>query len=852
MKGNIIWKLVITALVVSWALINIIPPTDTPFEEYIATRATANQTEFAELLERAHTRVADGTEQSVFLALRNMGEEEQIDYYNLYFPDINLVDVRNLNRRNTILFDVLLKESQGKIKQGLDLKGGVAATLRIDDAAGGDFEREQQLEQAIEIMTSRVNGLGVAEPLIRAVPPNGIEIQMPGISTADNPDVLNAIQKPARLEFRLVHRTEKPIPGVENVPPPGYEILILERENAQGEIVEHPVYVRRIPEATGEIVQQAFPTMSPAGSWEVAFNMTSAGRDVWGEMTQRVYDEDQRTGVQQPLAIVLDGKLYSTPVVKEPMWGGRSSISGNFSQREVIELSNVLNNPLQFELRLDELYEIGPSLAHEARDASVYAALLGAGLVILFMIAYYLAAGLVAVISVLTTVFIVVGILASIGATLTLPGIAALVLTIGMAVDANILIFERIREELRAGKSLPNALSAGYEKAFSTIIDANVTTLITAAILIYFGSGPVKGFGVTLSIGIFSTVFCALIFSRALLEILVYGGLVKRMLPFGLLTNTHYDFFKYRRPAFAISWLIVLAGISALFMKGDKIYGIDFLGGSEIIVEFNQEHRENLSVQSIQQVAEDRDLGEVLPVFTKIIGGEDERLKIQVDSEEGRTQEVLVALQESFPEAELKMVGENVIGAAVSASIRWNAVLSILIALVGILFYVALRFEVGFGVGAVVATVHDLLMTIGIFVLVDGQFTAPMVAAILMVAGYSINDTIVIFDRIREELDFHPEKSLREVIIYSINQTLSRTLLTSVTTMFAALALWIFGAGVIKDFAFIFLVGIITGTFSSIFIASPVFYWWHKGDRRHVTERELTPKYEWEASSKRA
>lgn len=852
MKGKIIWKLVITALVVTWALFNIIPPTDTPFEEYIAQRPTANKAEFAELLERAQARVKEGKEQSVFLALRNMGEEEQIDYFNRYFPDVNLIDVRNLNRRNKILLDVLLKESQGKIKQGLDLKGGVAATLRIGDTGASEMERTQQLDKAIEIMHSRLNGLGVAEPLIRAVPPNGIEIQMPGVSTADNPDVLNAIQKPARLEFRLVHRTEQPIPGAENIPPPGYEILTLERENNKGEIIEYPVYVRIIPEATGEIVENAFPTMNPAGGWEVALRMTSEGRDKWGELTQRIFDEDQRTGVQQPLAIVLDGKLYSTPVIKEPMWGGSASITGNFSQREAIELSNVLNNPLQFELRLDELYEVGPSLAQEARDVSIYASLLGAGFVILFMVFYYQGPGLVAVISVLTTVVIVVGILASIGATLTLPGIAALVLTVGMAVDANILIFERMREELRKGKSLPNALTAGYERAFSTIMDANITTLITAVIMIYYGTGPVKGFGVTLSIGIFATVFCALVFSQALLEIMVYGGFVKRMFRIGWLTNTNYDFFKYRRPAFAVAWLIILAGIVSLVVRGDKIYGIDFLGGAEILVEFNQNQRNDLSTQKILQVAEERNLGEVIPVFTKIVGGDDERLKIQVDSKEGRTQEVFTALQEAFPDAELKLVGESTIGAAVSSSLRWNAIVSILLALLGMLIYVALRFEVGYGVGAVVGIVHTLLMAIGIYILVGGQFTAPMVAAVLMVAGYSINDTIVVFDRIREELDLHPEKSLYDIINLSINHTLSRTLLTSLTTMFAALALVVFGAGIIKDFAFIFLLGIITGTFATIYIASPVFYWWHKGDRRHVTEREFTPKYDWEAGSKKS
>ncbi|MEM8549955.1 MAG: protein translocase subunit SecF, partial [Verrucomicrobiota bacterium] len=407
-------------------------------------------------------------------------------------------------------------------------------------------------------------------------------------------------------------------------------------------------------------------------------------------------------------------------------------------------------------------------------------------------------------------------------------------------------------------KAIKPALISGYDKALSTIVDANVTTLITASILIWLGTGPVKGFGVTLAIGIGASMFGALIISRFMLELLVNLGVLKKLSPFGFLENAKYVFMSYRKPAFAISWVIVLFGVATVFIKSDKILGIDFRGGAEVTFEFNETGKPGIT--DIYAIADSQDLGEVQASYQSLIGEDKERLKIQVDNEENRVDQVVTALVTAFPGAELTKVGETAIGAAVSDTITRNAFYSIGVALFGILLYVWLRFEFGYGVGAVVATVHDLFMSIGIFVILgqflgigSGQFTAPMVAAILMIVGYSINDTIVVFDRIREELELNLEMTLFDVINLGINRTLSRTLLTSITTLMAALSLFIFGAGVVTDFALIFIIGILTGTFSSIFIASPVFYWWHKGDRDHVTSTHLErPTYEWETTSRRA
>jgi SecD/SecF fusion protein len=640
----------------------------------------------------------------------------------------------------------------------------------------------------------------------------------------------------------LRHETQDPYTTAPGDYPIGYEVLAEEREDrATGEITERQMFVKRIPEATGEIVEDAFAAQSTTGSFEVNLVMTGEGAKILRAVTEKM--------VGKPLAIVLDGKLYSAPTVNSVL-SRNAQITGGFSQREAFDLANVLNNPLAVELRVDEMYEVGPSMAAGARDSSMNAVKWGALLVVGFMILYYFIGGMVAVLSALVNVVIVLGVLSSLGATLTLPGVAALVLTLGMGVDANILIFERLREELKLGKSIKNAAAGAFQKVTSTIVDANVTTLITASILIWLGTGPVKGFGYTLAIGICASIFCALVVTRFLIDFLIHRAGIKQVLGLRLLGEMKIDFFKYRRPAFLASWTLVLAGIVSVVMHHDNIMGIDFTGGDEMTIAFN----EKIEGGELDAAAEQLGLGEVNPVYQTLIGEEREVLKIQTRFDQSRA--VLEGLQTAFPSAGLEEEAITQIGASVSSSIQWNAIWSVVAALGGILLYVALRFEMGYGIGAVVATVHDVLMTVGIFVLcgalgifVSGQFTAPMLAAILMIVGYSINDTIVVFDRIREELELNPGTNLRAIIVTAINRVFSRSILTSMTTLLAAVSLYVFGAGVINDFAFVFIIGILTGTFSSIFIASPVFYWWHKGDRRHVEERELTPKtYEWQKS----
>ncbi|MGB0335149.1 MAG: protein translocase subunit SecD [Opitutales bacterium] len=843
MSGNILWKFLLTATIIFWCVMSITPLQNRPFEDYIVAQVTADEAEFADLLQRAEARVEMGDAPTLFIALRDLGVEESVDYAK-FFPQINVADIANQNKRNDILLKHILSRAQSQLRLGLDLKGGVGVTLKIDESATeglSQFEQADQLQKAITIMGDRLDGMGVAEPVIRASGEDGIEIQLAGLSTKDNPEVIDAIKKPARLEFRSIHPELTPATTQVNRYPVGYEVLTEEVEDRRsGEVFERRYFVKLIPEATGEIVEDAFASQTQTGGFQINLVMTADGADIFRSVTERM--------VGKPLAIVLDGKLYSAPTIQAVL-SKNAQITGNFSQREALELANVLNNPLAVELRVDEMYEVGPTMAEGARDSSVNAAQYGAILVVGFMVLYYFLGGVVAVLSAVINVIIVLGVLASLGATLTLPGVAALVLTLGMGVDANILIFERIREELRAGKSIKNASAGAFQKVTSTIVDANVTTLITASILIWLGTGPVKGFGITLAIGICASIFCALVVTRFIIDFLVHRLGVSKVLGLSLFPERKIDFFRFRKPAFAFSWLLVLAGVVSIVIHHDNILGKDFTGGDELTVSYT----EKVDADAIMQVVKENELSDVSALYLSLIGSDEEVLKIQTPFNQARP--TLEALQAAFPEAGLEEAGITQIGASVSKDIQWNALLSVACALGGILLYVALRFEVGYGIGAVVATIHDVLMTIGIFVLcgefglfVSGQFTAPMLAAILMIVGYSINDTIVVFDRIREELELNPGTDLRSLINLAISRVFSRSLLTSITTLLAATSLYVFGAGVINDFAFVFIVGILTGTFSSIFIASPVFFWWHKGDRRHVEERQLTPKrYEWES-----
>jgi len=890
MKSSSTWKILSIFLLAAFSLSLILPLEDQNLGEYASGQVTsdanasdhAGHEQFSEVID--NLKIQLGEDEISFTTLRDYGLRNQLNY-SAYFeppsgvlgtigariipflvkPGIRCGHIKDRSARNDFVLRTLLKKSQASIKRGLDLRGGIAFTMEaidlnestdLDDASGAS-----PMDKVVEIMSERLNAFGVAETMVRKKGDRAIEVQIPDLTTKQDPGILQELQKPAKLEFRIVNTNPNApataIEGEEWTDDDGIPYLSMLRADAQPN--ERPIWVRRLWSADGEIIEEAYPRQDQIGGWEVGLDFTSEGAKIFGDLTAEIAQmTDLSTGIPGRLAIILDGQLESAPSVKERIDGGSAVITGNFSFREAKMLSDILNNPLKVSLAIGEQYEVSPTLAAGALSSSVNACLLGAVLVIAFMLIWYKAGGLVAVLSVSINVLLVVAILAGIfDATFTLPGMAALVLTIGMAVDANILIFERIREELKAGKSSENALTGGYTKAFSTIIDANLTTLITASILIWLGTGPVKGFGITLAIGIVTSVFCAMFVSRQFLSFLLKAG-ISNLISLAKIEKTPsrngIEFLNFRKIAFLASWLIVAVGIYSVYEKRDHILGIDFRGGEELIAAFNEAVDPGEIESSLQT---NPDLGEVQHVYRSEVGSGETASRLVLQTEEGKSREALSHLNATFPSAGLTEEGLSNIGGSVSDQIKSDAILSVSVALLGILLYVALRFEMGYAIGAVVATVHDVLMTVGLFVLLgnlsdggicSGQFTAPMLASILMIVGYSINDTIVVFDRIREELELNPVTNLRKIITIAINRVLSRSILTSFTTLLAAVSLWIFGAGIINDFAFVFVIGILTGTFSSIFIASPIFYFWHKGDRKHVEEGELLPKYDWQTS----
>ena len=847
LKRNI-WKLIFSLAIGLWAASSLLPLKDRKFDTYISDQASAKRTEFAALIKESSDGVAAKKYSSVYVALKSIAKERKLDLAQ-YFPELRLeASLHNIEKRNAILLDYLLKKSKSGLQLGLDLKGGVAFTLEVDASAlskEGAAARTEKLQKAIEIIGNRINGLGVAEPLIRPIGDNRIEVQLAGVSTKDNPAVVDNLKKPARLEFRLVHPTLSPETTAAGNVPPGYETLLLEQESRNGQSATSELFVKRLPEATGEIISNAFPSMDEFGRFRILLRFTKDGSKRFADVTRAIAQENQRTGREGRLAIVLDGKLYSAPSVKAEIPNGSAEISGSFSQREAFELSNVLNNPLDLPMQIKEQYEVGPSLAEDAISSGMRATVIGTAMVAAFMITFYTVGGLVAIGTLAVNLLIIFGTMASLGATLTLPGLAGIVLTIGMAVDANILIFERMREELAVGKSLGTANETGYMKALSTILDAHLVQLIICAIMIWLGTGPIKGFGVTLAIGVLSTLFSVLITAHLVMEVLIGSSWVKKFTMNRILKEIHVDFIKYGKPAFIGSWLLVILGVAVVLHKGDRIYGIDFAGGDVITVQFS----ERLDTAKIREVATASGAGEVSSTYASSLGGGKEVLKIETAY--GKSAALLTALQQAYPKSNLVSIGESRIGAAIGKEIEWNALLAIGASMAVILVYIAFRFEFGFGVGAMFSSLHDILMTIGIFVLFGHQFSAPMVAAILCIAGYSINETVVVFDRIREELKLNPTGSLRTVVNDAISKVFARTIMTSTTTLLAALSLYLFGGGVLRDISFTFLVGIITSTFSAIFISSQVFYWWHKGDRKHVeAHQDLKPAYSWEAGSK--
>ncbi|HOP27450.1 MAG TPA: protein translocase subunit SecD [Candidatus Sabulitectum sp.] len=571
-------------------------------------------------------------------------------------------------------------------------------------------------------------------------------------------------------------------------------------------------------------------TMSTAPYLLLEFD--SEGSSMWERITGENVDER--------VAILLDGRIYSVATITERISGG-TRLSGSFNLEEARDLRLVLKaGSLPARLIIAEEQTIGPSLGKTAISNGMIAGLVGLAIIAAFMMIYYGAGGLIAVLALVFDMVIILGILcfpgplaqigiAGMNATLTLPGIAGIILTIGMAVDASVLIYERIREELASGKGIRSAVDAGYSRAFVTIFDANLTTFITALVLYRFGTGPIRGFAVTLSIGIMASMFCSLVFTRAVFSNLL--AQVKRtkisLGKLAMVKDAHYDIVTKRKKTYLLSLGVILVGVISFFAHGGLNLSIDFTGG----LETNVVSTEYSTAAELNGALTGEGLLSVQVQALQDWTGEGSAFVIRTSSSD--KDEVYAALEstgcslmeDEEGESEASFIKQ--IGPRVGNELRSQAVDSIMLAMFFIVLYIWYRFQFKWGLAAVAALLHDILITVGLLALFQVEVSLTIIAALLTIVGYSINDTIVVFDRIREDNRLRKGKTFEETVNKGINETLSRTVVTSLTTFVAVLMLFIFGTGEIRDFALTLMIGIIVGTYSSIFVASPILIDWH-------------------------
>ena len=722
---------------------------------------------------------------------------------------------------------------QKKIALGLDIQGGTSFLIRLK---GDKDVTKGMLDQAVEVIRKRVDYFGASEPIISPVGNDRILVQIPGLDTAKIQEARDQLSRVAKLEFRLVYPDNgqrlKAIDEGKDVIPPDYRIETYKlRKEGNEPAREERLLVKKKADLGGDHVTQAAPRYGNEG-WEVQLKFDGEGTKKFGQITE--------ANVNHRFAIVLDGVIQSAPVIKTAIYGGDAVISGGgMGEEEARGLASVLENPLQTPVSIEEERSVSPTLGMDSIRSSILAGLLGLAITLVCVAIYYKIPGLVANLALIINLILLIGALTMFRFVLTLPGIAGIILTIGLSVDANVLIYERLREEMALGKSLKVAVKAAYEKAFSSIFDANVTTLITAAILFWQASGPVKGFAISLTLGILASLFTALIVGRNFLGWFVDTERLKHISMLHLISSKHIDFLGKGFLACMCSLALLLAGATAFYIRGERNFGVDFRGGDLI----------TMSAPNKIDVGQVRDALKPIGFADASIqesaqGGKSYiTIRTPLNTSDKAEKQIIQAM----PNAGFKVEGSERVGALVGGELAKNSLIALGLGILGILIFVTFRFELSFAVGAIVALLHDVLMTVGMFALLGRELTLTMVGAVLTIAGYSINDTIVVYDRIREGLASGRRGSIEQIMNESINQTLSRTILTSTVTLIPILCLFLLGGPVLRDFSLAIIIGVVVGTYSSIFIASPIVLWWTRARgrstvslRREVTEKTTT------------
>ena len=736
-----------------------------------------------------------------------------------------------------------------RLKGGIDILGGSSFALTIQprvDANGDEMPvTPQQVDQAITVIEKRLNGMGTAEPIIARQGSNGILLQMPGVEPEESDRIRATLEKVAKLELREVSpRSEELGPdrktlaarvlaGSEIIP--GYRAYIQKSKDEDGKETQRPILLNRRTALGGSDVALATP--SPQQANAVSITLNGAGTDKMIALTEHMNAGDR-------IAIVLDGEVISAPGLKEhgPL-GKQFNIDGLDKPGEVQSLANALMNPLENALVVGEFRNVSPTLGSAVVKQGLVAGGLALVMTFLFVLLYYRVSGFIAIVGLIVNTVILFGVMAMFGFTFTLPGIAGMVLTIGMAVDANVLIYERLREEISAGKSLKNAIDASYDRAFSAIFDSHVTSLITAVILFGLGSGPIKGFAITLIIGVTASLFSAILVTRVIFRWGIDFNLFKKLTFLDLIKSAHYDFMGKRRICIGLAVATLIISLGAFAVRGERSLGIDFTGGTRITYLFGKET--TVPMEQIKKAVEEIKLSKAAYPQQESNLTSGAMLTIRCATKDAPA--ITAKLRESIPALSRKKTGsedyaisasQEEVSALIGSSFLGQSLIAIALGLLGIVIYMTARFEFSFALGGFVAIFHDIIICVGFVVLMGGELSLIHVGAVLTIAGYSISDTIIVFDRVREML-LHRTDSVEKIMNEAVNATLSRTLLTSGATLISVAILAFLGGSALRDFGIIIFIGIIVGTFSSIFIASPVVLWWSNRKGGNIREAVL-------------
>ncbi|MDD5757963.1 MAG: protein translocase subunit SecD [Desulfobulbaceae bacterium] len=710
-----------------------------------------------------------------------------------------------------------------------------------------DFIKKNAVNQSLEIIRNRIDQFGVAEPVIIRQGEDEIVVQLPGVKDAKR--ALSLIGQTAQLEFKMVVENNGGLDlnslinqavssgkwqkdqsikqlnmALSPQLPPDTQVYFESSTDPQTKAKsEVPLLIQNQVMMSGDMVADA--QVRVGGTFNepyVTLDLTGHGGKVFGQVTEK--------NVNKRFAIILDGNVKSAPVIREKILGGSAQISGNFTYEDATDLAIVLRiGALPAPVDIIQNLTVGASLGRDSIHKGLSAGLLGTALVFMFMVFYYRGSGVNACAAVILNILLVFVGLAFMNATLTMPGIAGIILSIGMAVDSNILIFERMREEFALGKSPKSGVDAGYEKAFWTIVDSQVTTLITSMALFLFGTGPIKGFAVTLSFGIIFNLFTTLFGTRLVYDVLHSKRKLKPMKFLHFINKTNIDFMAARKYTFTVSTILVILGLvaSVQIWRGKANMGIDFSGGAMIQYQASKE----FSLDDARSALKKHDLGDLdLQQVTN-----DNQLIVKIKKSTAKVENIndtiTKALTAELPDLHFTAVSESAIGSSVSDALRTKAFQAIMISMLGVVIYLAVRFNLRYGIAAAVATFHDVFAVLGICYLMNIEITLLIVTALLTLAGFSLNDTVIIFDRIRETIHRHGHtKKLPEIINISVNEVLSRTITTSLTAFLSAAALFFLGGVVIHDFSFALMLGFGLGTLSSVFIASPILCIWNKDE----------------------